>query len=289
MNLEYTIQPTDNYSNVKDVLKNHFLISDRLLAKLKKQKQFFLNSENVYISTPVATNDIISFSIEDGEENATLVPTPMELNILYEDDAFLILNKPAGIAIHPSLAHYDTSLSSGVRYYYNSIGLKQKVRIVNRLDKDTSGIVIFAKNGYFQDFLVQQMRNKSFSKKYLGITEGIWTPKSGTINLPIARKENSIIERCVKEGGDTSITHYQVLKEKDYLSLVDFSLETGRTHQIRVHSSFLSHPILGDTLYGNSSPLISRQALHSYYVSFLHPITRKTMEFTCYPDFLSLL
>lgn len=288
MKLVYQIKETDYYTTIKDVLKNYFLISDRLLVQLKQKKHFFINSEPVPVYTPVQPGDTISVFLEEAEENISTVPTSMELSILYEDDCILILNKPPHIAIHPSASHYDTSLSSGVRYYFDSIGLQQKVRIINRLDKDTSGIVIFAKNGYVQEFLIRQMRSKQFSKKYLGITEGIWDNKKGSICLPIARKQGSIIERCVDENGADAITHFQVLKENEDLSLVNFSLETGRTHQIRVHSSYLGHPILGDTLYGTASSIINRQALHSYYVKFMHPITHQEMEFTCLPDFLTI-
>ena len=127
--------------------------------------------------------------------------------------------------------------------------------------------------------IIKQMQNNTFSKEYLAILEGTLDNKYGTINAPIARKKDSIIERCVDENGDTSITHYKVIKEFNNLSLVNFKLETGRTHQIRVHSSYIGHPILGDDLYGNKSSLICRQALHSYKISFIHPKTREKMCF----------
>ena len=179
------------------------------------------------------------------------------------------------------MLHYENSLSNGIKYYFDKIGLKKKIRPVNRLDKDTSGIVIFAKNEYIQECLVKQMKKNVFSKEYLAICEGIFEKRSGTITAPIARKENSIIERCVKEDGDISITHYNVLKiNSSYnYSIVKLLLETGRTHQIRVHLSHIGHPILGDTLYGNGSTKINRQALHALKVSFVHPISKKEV---CY-------
>lgn len=181
------------------------------------------------------------------------------------------------------MSHFEDSLSNGIRFYFKSIDLNKKIRPVNRLDKDTSGIVIFAKNEYIQESLVKQMKNKSFKKEYLAILEGHLENKIGTINAPIARKEESIIEREINTNGDTAITHFEVLKEftskrtNQALSLVKFLLETGRTHQIRLHSKYINHPILGDFLYGNPSELINRQALHAYKVNFIHPISKENI------------
>lgn len=202
----------------------------------------------------------------------------------------LVLNKPAGMPIHPSALHFEDTLSNGVKYYFDVMGIHRKIRIVNRLDKDTSGIVIFAKNEYIQEMLTLQMRNNSFSKEYIGVLKGILEPYNGTINAPIARKNDSIIERCISQEGQASVTHYDVIKVFNDMSLVHFILETGRTHQIRVHSQYIGHPIVGDTLYGTSSPIISRQALHSYKVKFVHPITKRSIELTSdIPQDISLI
>ena len=186
--------------------------------------------------------------------------------------------------MHPSILHYEDSLSSGVKYYFDTINLHKKIRPVNRLDNNTSGIVIFAKNEYIHDLLSRQMQNKEFKKEYVAVCEGHLENNSGTIDAPISRKENSIIERCVKSDGDTAITHYKVLNEfvKNDVKMSELliDLETGRTHQIRVHLSYIGHPIVGDSLYGKESSLISRQALHAYKVYFKHPITNKNMEIT---------
>lgn len=171
--------------------------------------------------------------------------------------------------------YYENSLSNGVKYYFDQIGLKKKIRPVNRLDKDTTGIVIFAKNEYVQENLVRQMATGEFEKEYIAILEGKLDKKQGKIDVPIARKENSIVERTASLNGDVAVTHYIVLKEFVDFSLVCFKLETGRTHQIRVHSKYIGHPILGDTLYGRPSNLISRQALHACKTMFFHPITHK--------------
>ena len=162
-------------------------------------------------------------------------------------------------------------------------GLKKKIRPINRIDKDTSGLVVFAKNEYIQECLIHQMKLGDFKKDYIAIVEGHFESKKGTINAPISRKENSIIERCVDNSGSPSITHYEVIKESEIngmkISIVKCSLETGRTHQIRVHMSYVSHPLLGDDLYGGNTNLITRQALHSYRISFIHPITKQVVNY----------
>lgn len=280
MILNYTIKKEDNYINIKQVLKEEFLISDRLLLKLKTNKQFFLNNTIVYVSHPVNENDTITVNLDFEETSENIVPTEMSLNILYEDNSFLILNKPAGIAIHPSCSHFSTSISNGIKYYFEKIGLKRKIRPVNRLDRDTSGVVIFAKNEYIQECLTRQMKNNIFRKEYIALLCGHLEHKKATIDAQIARENDSIIKRCVNSNGDRAISHYEVLEEYDSFSKVKFVIETGRTHQIRVHSSYIVHPVLGDTLYGTASSLISRQALHSYKISFVHPLTKETLEIT---------
>ena len=169
-------------------------------------------------------------------------------------------------------------------------GLKKKIRPVNRLDLNTSGLVIFAKCEYIQEALTSQMQNKTFVKEYIALADGIFENKKGTINLPIARKPGSIIERCILENGQSSITHYEVLQEFDNYSLVKCKLETGRTHQIRVHMQATHHPLLGDTLYGKASSLIYRQALHSSKIKFIHPVIKQEIELEAsLPDDMKML
>ena len=277
MNLSYQIDKDEHYDNVLHVLKEQFLLSDRLITKLKKANKIYLNSLPTYTKKSVTVGDTVSVLIDFEEDNSNIVASNIPLNIIYEDDYLLVLNKPANIAIHPSILHFDNSLSNGVKFYFDKLGLKKKIRIVNRLDRNTSGIVIFAKNEYIQECLITQMKTNEFKKEYLAIAKGFLESKSGTLNFPIARKEGSIIERTVSSDGDSAITHYDVVKEFNNLSLVHIVLETGRTHQIRVHFSHIGHPILGDTLYGSPSELINRQALHSYKLTFIHPVTKKEL------------
>lgn len=281
---------SSKYSNVKEVLKAEFSMSDRLLLKLKKLDKIYLNGNVTSVNHPVLENNLIECYLDYEEDNSNIIPTEMPLNIIYEDGAYIVVNKPAGIPVHPSMDHYTDSLSNGIAFYFNQIGLKKKIRPVNRLDKDTSGIVIFAKNEYIQECLVRQMKSKEFIKRYIAVVNGNLDNLEGTINAPIARKEGSIIERCVSETGDIAITHYKVLKRKTDFDIVECILETGRTHQIRVHFAYLGHSLLGDTLYGTSSSLINRQALHAYEVEFTHPLSKKKVKYiTTVPEDLNKL
>lgn len=283
MKLEYTNVESKGYMTVFNVLKNEFHLSDRLILKLKKEKQIYINGEPTHIKKVLNVGDIISADISFAEESENIVPTKMDLNILYEDDGLLIINKKPSTPVHPSINHYEDTLSNGVKYYFENIGLKRKIRPVNRLDKDTSGIVIFAKNEYIQECLTQQMKAGIFKKEYLALVTGTLEESPLTLVKNIKRKAESIIERCVSDDEDSEYaeTIFETIKEYDGYSLIKCILKTGRTHQIRVHTSYLGHSILGDTLYGTSSNLIARQALHAYKVSFIHPVTKELVEITC--------
>lgn len=291
MNLTYVVKNDEHFDNVKEVLKSKLNVSDRLLLRLKTSNKIFLNGQIANVKSPVSFGDIIEVCLDYEEDNSNIVSKKMDLNIVYEDEYMLILNKPADFPIHPSMLHFEDSISNGVRYYFDSIGLHKKIRPVNRLDKDTSGLVIFAKNEYIQECLVKQMKSNVFKKEYIAICSGVFDDKNGIINEPIARKSGSIIERCVDSSGDTAITHYEVLDNNCGVSILKLLLETGRTHQIRVHLSYIGHPIIGDTLYGSSSELIDRQALHSYRIEFIHPISKKSMSITAplFEDMLNVI
>lgn len=283
MLLEYTKNSEDNYIYLRQVLKERFHLSARLILKLKKEQKILVNGEPTYLDRILNLNDKLTILIDFTEDNSNILPAEIELKILYEDEGLLILDKPAGIPVHPSMQHYADSLSNGVKLYFDKIKLYKKIRPVNRLDRDTSGIVIFAKNEYIHNILSQQMQHGILRKKYIAICEGIFDLKEGVIDFPIARKENSIIERCVNPLGDSAITNYKVIQELSSptsLSVLDINLITGRTHQIRVHTSYLGHPIIGDSLYGNTSPFIARQALHAYKIEFFNPLTNKKMVIT---------
>ena len=273
----------DKSVDITAFLKENYSFSSSYISMLKKISSIKVNNNILISPVSLKYGDIIEIDLDNvKEESENIVPTEMNLNILYEDDFIIAINKTSNLPVHPSILHYENTLSNGVQYYYLEKGLKTKIRPVNRLDKDTSGIVVFAKYPFIQNNLARQMKDGSYVKKYLGVVEGIFSPDHGVINAPIIRKEGSIIERTVdlscKIESAQAITHYKTLKSFNKYSLVEYSLETGRTHQIRVHSAYMFHPLLGDTLYGNSSSLINRQALHCYNISFTHPINKKPIE-----------
>ena len=279
MELKYTIKEQDLNKSINEILNNEFHFSNRLLTKLIKCGKILLNNTACDTRTCPNLNDLIIIKFDIEEDNSNIIATEMKLDIIYEDEWLLVINKPAGIPIHPSRMHFTDSLSNGIKYYFDLIGLNKKIRAVNRLDLDTSGLVIFAKCEYIQEEFIRQMSKNIFQKTYLCLTDGCLESKSGTINLPIARKTGSIIERCIKKEGHPSITKYKLIKNFENYSLAQCKLETGRTHQIRVHMSAIGHPLLGDTLYGHASNLIKRQALHSYKIECIHPVSKNPLCF----------
>ena len=192
--MKLTYQVKTNEQTINQILQNELQISSRLLYKLIKMQKILLNNKICDTRSITNAGDIITIDLNYEEDNSNIVPTQMNLDIVFEDDWLLIINKPAGIAIHPSILHYSDSLCNGIRFYFDKIGLKKKVRPVNRLDLNTSGLVVFAKCEYIQECLISQMKCHKFKKEYLAACNGIFDKKFGTISLPIARKENSILK-----------------------------------------------------------------------------------------------
>lgn len=276
--MEYEVKD-NKYNTVKDVLTKEFKFSKRLITKLKKENRIFVNNNPCFVNYVLKINDIVQIDFNFVEECDNIIPTKIELNIVYEDDYLLILNKPAKMETHPTCLNYENTLSNGIKYYYDSINLKRKIRPVSRLDKDTSGLIVFAKDQYIQEELIKQMKEKVFQKEYIAVVEGFLEKDKGEIVANIARKENSILERCISENGAYAKTYYEVLERlenKDSkVTVVKLKLETGRTHQIRVHMKHIGHPLVGDFLYGKVSNLIDRQALHCNKIEFIHPILKE--------------
>lgn len=207
-------------------------------------------------------------------EQTALIPTPMALDILYEDDDLLVLNKSGSIAMHPSHGHQDDTLANGVTHYFRSTGQDAVFHAVGRLDKGTSGVVICAKHSY-----AASRTAPTVQKVYLARTEGI-PPQSGTVCAPIVRPDSDKTLRCVGEGGEHAVTHYRVLQADNGRSLVEVRPETGRTHQIRVHMAYIGTPLTGDSLYGTAIPALGRHLLHCRTVQLTHPVTQERMTFT---------
>jgi len=242
--------------NLRSILKDELNISSRLFNKIKN-KYVFVNGEHAIYYKDLNVNDVVEvdFRYDDDYYNNIVSNPDIKFEIVYEDDWLLIVNKGANLPVHPSLNHYDISLSNGIRAYFDKIGLNKTVRLVNRIDKDTTGLVVIAKCEYIQESLIKQMNDDSFIKEYIAIARGL-VDSSGMIDFPIARKDGSIIERCVDlVRGENAITNYVRLNYNPELdiSLVKCRLLTGRTHQIRVHFAYIGHPLLGDSLYGLES------------------------------------
>ncbi|WP_326910385.1 RluA family pseudouridine synthase [Sedimentibacter sp. MB31-C6] len=277
--LNYTIQENDK--TVKSILRENLKFSKRLSKSLELSNNIYLNGNTTKLNKSVFRGDILSIKFEEEEESFEAVN--MQINILYEDTDLLIVNKPPYMVVHPTKSHQNDTIANGVAYYFKQKGIHRKVRLVNRLDMNTSGIVIIAKNPYAHNELANQMKSNVVDKYYYAIVKGAVEKDEDIINEPIARLKPDDIIRVVNPSGKECITHYQVENRliDGTNTLVKLKLETGRTHQIRVHMKYIGHPILGDTLYGQESSLIERQALHCYEMKFQQPITKELINIRC--------
>jgi 23S rRNA pseudouridine1911/1915/1917 synthase len=273
MKLKYLVDLENDSITLERFLKYKLNLSTKLLRKLKSNERIFCNGKVHKIFLQIFCGDIIEIDMDFEEETEFLEPQNIPLEILYENEGFIAINKNPGIVVHPSANHYNGTIANALIYYFKQNNLNIKIRPVSRLDRDTSGVILFAKNAMIQDALIKQMKNRDFKKEYIGMVEGHIIHKNGTISLPIKRKDGSTIEREVASDGIHAVTHYKVLKKFNSSTLVKFELETGRTHQIRVHCLGINHPLIGDTLYSpNICPLIDRQSLHARRISFFDPV-----------------
>lgn len=281
MILSYVVDCESDGKPVKYILKNKLELSERLIKKLKYDSKILKNSIPVYINEAVSVADVIEAIIDFEEENEDIIPENLPIDIIYEDDGMIAVNKQAGIVVHPTSKHFTGTIANGIMYYFKQNDINKTIRPVSRLDRDTSGIIIFAKNQYIQENLIRQMTAKTFRKEYVGIVTGSLEQDKGTINLPIERQPGSIMLRHISQTGSPSVTHFEVIERFTAATYVRFELETGRTHQIRVHCQAIEHPLLGETLYSDlQTDLIERQALHSIKVSFNHPQTNEKICLT---------
>lgn len=277
--LKYKIEPEFAGYTIEKYLKQKKYSHGCLVFLKKTEEGIKRNGAWAYTRDKLDAGDVLEilFAEEDSSEN--IVPVEMKLDIVYEDEDILVINKPADTPIHPSQGNYDNSLANGVKHYYESQGESFVFRCINRLDRDTTGLVVIAKNMLSSAALNAAMVNREIHRTYLAVVKGE-LPEKGTIDFPIARKDGSTVERCVDmSGGEYAVTHFECVEKNEKYSLAKIWLETGRTHQIRVHMNAIGHPLPGDFLYHNDRSEIGRQALHSWRLEFRHPVTGETMRF----------
>lgn len=289
---EYFMERTLNYTTenlITSMPVSHFLkqkgFSSQNLVQLKKNPDAVLANEvPCFMNHVLHPGDTLTLHIREARSSEKIPPVELPLDIVYEDEDLMVINKPAGMPIHPSMNNYYNSMANALAYYFDQQNRTFVFRCINRLDRDTSGLTIVAKHYVSAGMLSAMIANKAASgitREYLAIVKGSVQPPEGTITAPLGRKEGSIIERTIDfEKGESAITHYKVLDEKNGHSLVSLILETGRTHQIRIHMKHLGYPLIGDYLYNPDMERIQRQALHAWKLSFVHPITGEKMQFT---------
>ncbi|MDL0169026.1 RluA family pseudouridine synthase, partial [Clostridioides difficile] len=263
---------------LKEVLLDKLNFSVRSLSKMKREKSVLVNGVYKKPSLKVYSGDLIEVKID--EEKANFEPQDLNLQIIYDDFDIIMVNKPPFMVVHPTKSHYDKTIANGISYYIDNQKENVKIRFVNRLDMNTSGLVIVAKNAYAHHTLSTAMSENKVEKKYITVVDGIIKENEGTIDEPIYRPTEDSIKRIIDERGQSSVTHYKVIERLENATVLEVSLETGRTHQIRVHMAHIGHGIIGDELYGYvDEELINRQALHAYKLEFEQPRTKEKLKF----------
>jgi len=276
-NLISYINEDDNLT-LKEVLLDKLNFSVRYVSKLKRFKTVNVNKNFKKLDKKVKKGDLIEVSIQ--EDMANFKPQNLNLDIVYDDFDLIVVNKPPFMVVHPTKSHFENTMANGVTDYIVKKGEGVKIRFVNRLDMNTSGLVIVAKNPFAQHVLSSEMKEEGFDKKYITVVKGVVEKDQGTIDEPIYRPTDDSVKRVVDSRGQESITHYKVIERLKDATVLEVKLETGRTHQIRVHMSHIGHPIIGDELYGSlDEDLINRQALHAYSLKFKQPRTKEVLEF----------
>ena len=289
----YSISAEESGTKITDYLRNHGY-SRHILTCLKHTDDTVLvNGLGVYMNYVLQPDDRLTIVIPEETPSEHIVPVNLPFPVVYEDEDLMVIDKPADMPVHPSIGNYENTLANAVAWYFQQQNIPFVFRCINRLDRDTTGLLILAKNMLSGAILSDQMKKREIHRIYLAITEGKTDP-AGTINRPIGRADHSLILRQVDpDKGDPACTHYlqkcwhpktfypaTLSVPQDGLSLVQLQLETGRTHQIRVHMTSIGHPLIGDTLYNPETALLARQALHSYRLAFTHPVTGVPLEFT---------
>lgn len=270
MQSKYEIRHSSGRVFVDAYMSESLGFSSRQIKKLFKDKRVCINGKPAYRDEKVKDGDILEVDLP-GDGRKDIVPEDIKLDIIYEDEYLLAVNKPPYMLVHPTPTHPTGTLLNGAANYFAEKGEEASLRLLNRLDMNTSGIVVIPKNGLVHGRLNEMMRAGRIKKFYTVVIEGIAEPEKGVIDKPIGKDEADPIKRKVRSDGQQAVTVYDTLKKGKGYSLVRLELLTGRTHQIRVHFSFLGHPIVGDTLYGRESCIIGRQALHASDMELAHP------------------
>ncbi len=272
--LIFKVAAEDEGLKLREYLKSKQKLSSRLIKGAAIEGRITVNEKITKLNYVVKHNDEIGFNVAK-EEGQNIDPEKMDIEVVYEDIDIIVVNKRPGIVVHPTKSYPNGTLANGLLYYFKEKGENCIVRLVSRLDMDTSGLIMIAKNQFSHMALARDMSNENFEKSYLAIVHGNMKEKQGTINLPIYRTGGDTIKRIVDDRGQESVTHFKVVESFNKGDLVELTLETGRTHQIRVHLTHLGHPLYGDSLYGteDDSDYIERQALHAYKLKFPHPRT----------------
>lgn len=275
-------------SNVENVRIDKYLsdntdYSREFIGKLIKNNLVTVNGKSVKASKKLELNDKIIINSEEYEQDTTIVPTKMSLNIVYEDDDVMVINKPSGLVVHPGSGNYTNTLVNGLMYYTKNLSdINGDVRpgIVHRIDKDTSGLLLVAKTNKAHEILAEDFKNKLVKREYIALLNGVFKQGSATIDAPIGRDKNFRERMTVTaENSKNAVTHMKVLKRYKKYTLVSCVLDTGRTHQIRVHMAYIGYPVHNDPVYAKGEATDFGQFLHSYKMKFTHPITKKEMEF----------
>lgn len=279
--ISYDIDSHSEGLRVEQFLRRKGYSAQNLSTIKRMPESILVNGVHYYMKQTLKAGDRLLVRIQETESSRNIPPVCAPLSVVYEDEDLIVINKPAGMPIHPSLNNYTNSLANALAWYYQQQGKPFIFRCCNRLDRDTSGLTVVAKHLVSGNILSTMTKKKEVRREYLAVVRGHIVPESGTISAPLARKGGTIIERVVDfDRGEPAVTHYHLIQEANGHSLVSLQLETGRTHQIRIHLKHLGFPLVGDYLYNPDMEYISRQALHSFRLSFPHPITGEAMDFT---------
>ncbi len=269
---------------VDHLFRKIWLAPKKLIHQFRMEKSVKVNGENAIWERPLQTGDILQIALFQ-EEDYGVIPDAIEINVLYEDEHLLVVNKPAGMETHPNESGQIHTLANAVAYHLQQNGEKLRVRHIHRLDKDTTGAVLFAKHAFSHALLDRMLNERTIKRTYLAIVQGIIKEHTGVIDQPIGRDRHHPTRRRVSNTGQNAVTRYTLVKTfpSNNLSMIECILDTGRTHQIRVHLSSIGHPLAGDVLYGGK-PIYKRQALHARKLVFTHPFTESKIE--CVAPFL---